>query len=486
MQQVLNEADKILMELRRRWRERELTRYVPNVKQQSFHATEAPIKLYVGANGTGKTTCIVAECSGRALGFLPWCGVQTRNPPVSVAIACQDFTHAAVDDLTPKIERFLPSSRVVKRDRLANGRIHKWHLDNGSSVGLFSYEMDPFAYEGLDFDCFAFNEPPPRSIYVPVMRGVQKKDGIVMFAMTPIGGESAWIYDELYTVAGSDPEIFQVTATHDDMFMSDKAKARFYNSLNEDEREARWDGKFRHLVGLIYKDYDSGIHCIKGGRMAQLQEWIKSPEIPKGLVVDPHDRRPFAMAWFLINPKGHVIFFREWPVDPHHSWKSCSYSVNDYAKFIADAEKEMGFEPVWRLMDPNYGVAKRSVTGESIVDRFASLGLYFDTEIHDGIEDGHLAVKEMMAWNKNAPAAEGNCPRLYITGDCWNLEYALTHYTWSDPATDSGKPAREKPGENGKDFADLLRYVAVANLGYWNPMSLALSKKPERRFRGLL
>lgn len=482
---AFSESEKILSELRRRYRERALVRYVPSRPQGILHDSDRKIRLYIGANGTGKTTWGIAEASAWCLGERPWNGSVTRVPPCRVAVVCTNFTHSALEDVTPKIEGFLPGSRVIKRHLLANGKVHRWDLDNGSTLTLLSYAMDPADLEGLDYDFVIFNEPPPRSHYVALLRGVSKRNGYLAFAMTPLGSESAWIYDELYAVAGTDPDISQVTATHEDMFMDEHSKKLFYAGLNEDEREARWEGRFRHLVGRVYKEFDSGVHVIRESLLPQVQKWVTDGTIPKGMVIDPHDRKPFAIAWFLINPVGHVIFFKEWPEDEYNSYRSCDYSVPQYAKLIFDTEKNLKISPViWRLCDPNYGIARRSVTGESIVDRFSELGLSFDAEIHDGLEDGHLAVKEKLMWDDKRPFGDDNCPRLYITPECQNLAYAFSHYCWSSKNNPDGL-LKEKVVEHGKDFADLIRYVCVSNLGYFNPHVIA-SKKASLRYRGVL
>ena len=475
----LTESERLLKEMQRRWRERALERYVPSAPQEAIHKANQYIRLYVGANGTGKTTCAIAEGCAWCLGIRPWDDSVIRLPPVRVAVAVRTFTHSALEDVTPKIEHFLPNSRVVKRHLLANGKVYRWDLDNGSTLTLLSYAMDASDLEGLDYDFVVFNEPPPRVHYIALLRGVMKRNGAVMFAMTPLGGESAWIYDELYSVAGSDPDIFQVTATHKDMFADENAKRLFYASLNEEEREARWEGKFRHLIGRVYKEYDSGAHVVRGDRLAQIEKWITDLSIPKGMVVDPHDRRPFAIAWFLVTPAGQIVFFKEWPEDDFSSYKSCDYSVPQYAKLICDTERTRQIAPiVWRFMDPNYGIARRSVTGESIVDRFSTFGLPFDTDIHDGLEDGHLAVKERLMWDARRPFGDDNCPRIFFMPGLENFAYGLTHYTWKEGE-------KNKVSENGKDFCDLVRYVCIVNPGYFDASPSEIQRVTPR-FRGVL
>lgn len=472
MREIISAAEKAIQEVRRRERERELERYRPSPKQAAFHQAPHPWRLYLGSNGSGKTTALVAEAVSYALGYRPWDGSEVKTPPVKVALVSQSFTHSNVEDIVPKIEKYLPNSRIVHRGRLANGKVHKYEVDNGSTISLFSYEMDPSAFEGLDFDFVGLNEPPPRSIYVALLRGVSKCKGKIAFAMTPIGSESAWVHDELASVAS--PDIFTVTAHIDDSFMDQAAKARFLASLTDEEKEARAYGRFPHLVGRVYREFDAGVHSLSSDLV---RSYVEDPTIPKGLVIDPHDRKPFAMAWFLVTPKGHTIFYREWPEGNYVSMKSCSFSVAEYAQLIQEIETEPGI--VWRLMDPNYGVATRAVTGESIVDRFARHCLYFETNIEDSLANGHLAVKEALLYDRDRPVSDENCPRVYITDECPNLRYAFEHYVWRDRQQDVGVRIREQPAEVGKDFADLIRYVAVSGLGYYDPTApIFVARRP--------
>lgn len=480
----LSKADRVLAEWHRRHRERALERFNPtdprnNGKQAEFLASTAKIRCYIGANGTGKTTVGMAEAVSYALGYRPWDGSTTTLPPSRVLVVCQDFTNATKEDVMPVLEQFLPESMILHVDRLANGMKHKWTLKNGSIIKLQSYEQDPFAFEGASWDFVLFNEPAPRDIYVAVLRGIAKRNGRVALTFTPIGLESAWIYDDIYTKADG-KRISVVTAEQGDSFMDEEAREMFNAALDEEEKEARVYGKFRHLQGRVYRDFDAGVHVIPRERIEAL---IADPNIPKGVVVDPHDRRPFAIAWFLVTPQDEMVFFDEHPEGEFHKMKSSRWSLDDYASILA--ERERRYSPVlWSLMDPNFGISPK-VVSKSLVDEFAERGLIFDTNIKDAVQEGHIAVANKMRYDRNRVIDAANKPSLYFCANCTNLIAAMTRYAWIDNKSAAERGFKEKPRELFKDFADCVRYAVMYGPTYVNPQEM-FKPRPGPRVAGVM
>jgi hypothetical protein len=81
------------------------------------------------------------------------------------------------------------------------------------------------------------------------------------------------------------------------------------------------------------------------------------------------------------------------------------------------------------------------------------------------IETGLQAVTSLLDWNKNEPMdAIMNTPRLFVSRRCNQVIWAMTNYT-------------NQGGEDGacKDFADLLRYMALEELRYIAPGTVKTS-----------
>lgn len=466
----LEKAQAVLAELQRRAAARNLENYRPSRVQEAMHQSPAHTRLMVAANGTGKTTAAVAEAIAFAKGFRPWNGTRTPFlPPVRVLLTCNDFAHASYSDLMPIVHKFLPESEYGKPPgRLANGKIHLLYHRNGSEIHIQSYEQAVRAFEGPVWHLAVLNEPPPRQVWIAIKRGVAKGDGFAVFAMTPVGPDAAWVRHELFVRAGDDPDIAAFTATLDESFMTTAARARFVQGLTEAERAARVYGEFSSSVGRVYLDFSNEVNVPGPEETKRLLALVGDPTIPKGLVVDPHDRRPFAMAWFMITPNNDVVWFREWPTDLYQDLRSCKMAVKDYAELIRDQEKDMA-SVVWRLLDPNYGIKSVGVTQETFQEKFGQYGLYFDAQIKDSLHEGHDAVRDLLVYDHSRPIGVGNRPKLYILPGCTNLTNSANFYAWED-GTGDGLAAREKVSEVYKDFADIKRYQAIKRLAYFNPV----------------
>lgn len=470
---AIEQARQLLEEMARRERSRALERYRPSEVQAAFHAAPERIRLFLGANASGKTTALVVEAICVALGREPWSGRILKMPPRRVMLCVSNFTHSAGEDLQTILEHFLPEDELVGTDRLANGKVHKYRLRNRSVIKLMSYEQNPYEFEGAKWDWIGYNEPPPRAIFIPCMRGIAKSDGRMAFAMTPLGADAAWIFSELYSkVDEPGSGISAVVADMDrgHSFLTPAAMADFKARLDPDEYEARVHGRFRHLMGRVYKQFDRSRHVISGqDAQDAVRRLVQDPAVPKGCVVDPHDRRPFAIAWFLVDTEGKIVFFDEWPRDLHYKMRSHHFAVDDYARLIREIEGQHGFDPVWRIMDPNFGVQRRVVSDESIRDCFDKLGLCFDTDVDDSLTEGHVAVKERL-----------NAGTLQVMPGCRNLIHSFENYCWNDAGAED-LVTKERPAEFGKDFADTVRYAVMSRPVYFNPADNAPAQSREEQ-----
>ena len=488
---LAEQVERLLAEGERRLRDSWLERYDPTQKrglQNLLIQSPARKRVFLGPNGSGKTTVAIAIASSWALGYQPWDG-STKNiptPPNDILVCCRDFTHTAMEDVIPKIEQMLAPKFIKRVDRI-NGRPHKWNLHNGSTIKLMTYEQDTWMFEGPQYHLAVMNEPPPYRLKSGIERGIAKNDGTIVYAMTPLGIESAWIHDEIVSRAGSDPEVCVVGADDidQDSFMTPEAIREFKKSIDPMEAKARLHGQFQHLEGLIYPTFNPGVHFLNADQAAEVEKLIQDPTIPKGMVVDPHDRRPFAIGWFLVTPQGDVIWYREWPTGEYHKMRSCDVSLPGYVDVIRENEAGIEDQIAWRLMDPNAGPKRNVITGESIVEALAAEGLFFDHEINDDLKTGHVQVREFLEYDTEKPIDALNRPKMYFLPGLHNFAYAFSHYAWKELRGDS-RALSEKPAEVGKDFADLVRYCAMAEPQYFDPSDMFAPADAPRLYRGTL
>jgi len=70
-----------------------------------------------------------------------------------------------------------------------------------------------------------------------------------------------------YTKADGKRIFVATVDMRDNTHLSEADILQFEKTLTEEEKEARIHGKFMHLTGLVYKDFDPDIHIIDPQRL---------------------------------------------------------------------------------------------------------------------------------------------------------------------------------------------------------------------------
>jgi len=478
------EVDAVAETFRKVMQRFKLLKYVPHQKQRWFHEAKAPIKCFVGGNQSGKTTALLAEILSWCLGEYLWSGepvIDLRGnrvkAPIRALIGAEDFVNAHAEVILPKLNELLPLDYLgVEQEKLQGRVTHKLRFPKdlgGSTIKMMSYDQEQDKWEGFTAHIFGFDEPPPEYAVIGCKRGAMRHAAPICMSFTPL--KEPWIYDQVYSnekaihidsdkdIARLGRESYAIVNVNiaDTPYLTEEAKARFVESLDEEEREARQHGRFRHLMGRVYKKFDRNIHVLPGDwdlfrKGKQGENW------PCGLVVDPHDRKPWAMSWFTVTPRDEIIWIAEWPDFDFHGTKQWHWSVDNYFDKMNEVEKDLGIQGrvIWNLMDPNFGRTQKAGTGATLEDEMNDRGRAFDTQIDDKVELGHIAVRDALA----DPA------RIFWTERCVNGIRGMEHYTWSDYRVKDGR-IKEAPMEQWKDFPDLSRYAVVYPVHYMDPMT---------------
>jgi hypothetical protein len=421
--------------------------YTPHEKQRLFHLSDKKIRLFLAGNRAGKSTAGIEEDLFHATGQYPDWYPETgkMTPPTRGRIICTDFANGMGSVIMPKIAELLPSDRIKRVNKSPQGIIVKYILNNGSIIDILTHEQDTALFEGWSGNFCHFDEPPPRDKYIACQRGLVDFNGRCWFTLTPLS--EAWIYDELYE--SKEDEIFVVEASiYDNPYLSKSSIESFERSLTPDEKEARIKGKFMHLTGLVYKQFNPDIHIINDFEIPQ--DWRI------GNVIDPHDRKPHAIIWFAVDPFDTVYFCDE-------------LEINGTIKETSDKIKiKEGKKPATlRIIDPNKGKSPAKVGSQVlIVDEFAHEGLYYNPYISDNIVEGHLNVQKYLMYDKTKPIDSFNHPKMYVFRSCRKIIHSLTHYIWDDSVKDGSRDVREKPKDLNKDFSDCVRYALIVKPRY--------------------
>jgi len=505
---LIREIEALEREKRRRNAEEFLLRYEPRSFQWDWITTDAPIRLFIGPNQSGKTTAAAEEIVADALGHRLWIphfydGVKnktykwhnkieiatpdeimqfqyTRNsPPTKVAVVGLDFQTGVAGVLAPKIFEIMnyhyeTNHKYIERVEKLQGKTpHKIYWRNGSVTVFFSCEQDTFRFESGTWDSIYFDEPPPQDKYLAMKRGTLVKDAQMSFTLTPLS--EPWIFDTLMEDAKKEGKKVHVTTfnLYDEQvdWMTLEAKQDFEREVerqNPHNVRARIYGEFTHLLGRVIEVYEEDIHYVSEDMrpIPRIKEEAGGGTLPVtfGLTVDPHDRKPWAMAWWWVDKSGEVVFFKEWPEEPFTDIKSCDLSVSDYARLIKSIEKDFDGPVRFRYIDPNAGPKINGVTRRRLVDELAIDQLYFDYKINDALDEGHDALREYLNYTEHQQ------PRLYVRHECWNINHSIQRYVWKE--NKPGLPISEKPHEKYKDFVDVLRYTVIKQPFYLDPAAL--------------
>lgn len=472
---VVQELDALIDETERRIRLKAFDRFRPHFYQRQFiDATwDHAISAWFGGNGLGKTQTAVFTALCYLRGYRPYDGKRLFEPPVHVGLWGPDFQKFHSNMTIPMILKLMP--REMWDFKYNNDRVEREFIlkENGSRLSLFSYqqhynrstgEQSPF--EGIDVKVAILDEPFEEEILPSVTRGVMKQNGKIIVTCTPL--TQPWMYEKFSIAARTSKDHYYQQNEIWDAVKSEKNPnghltkewvMRYLDDQPPDQRQAREKGIPVHLTGVVYKEYHREYHRFDPDAVEIGEDW------PKGMVVDPHDSRPFAMGWWAVAPDDCIYIFEEWPIEKFHEYRSTSMDWDSHLEVIRNIESEIPGGPdsvVWRVIDPNFGVQRKAAVGETLTDYFARHGLYFHSNVDDRIrETGHAAVHRLLRYDATKQVSADNRPRLKISTRCRNFDYAMTHYSWQRT-----KLGIERPGESAKDFADLLRYMAVFDPHY--------------------
>lgn len=432
--------------------------YIPHPKQKEFHIARSKTRVVLGGNRSGKTECGTMEAWYHASGEYPeWYPKDKRfQHPTRGRIIVTDFKKGCGEVLEPKLRKWFPNDRVVRWHRYMGHleKIKVKHISGGiSSIDIMTHEQDDMVFEGWSGHWAWFDEPPPQSKYVATKRGLVDYDGVTWMTLTPIS--EPWLWDELLERA--DDRVWSTVMTiYDNPFLTKAAIAEFESALPEEEREARIFGRFKHLVGRIYKDLDPSAHLISDEKFRTI--W--RPHFPNYFVLDPADRREQHGLWATVDPMDNIYVFDE----------LCEKGT--IAQTCATIKKREGVrwrinsEEVMRILDPNKGNTPNSVTGLKLVDEFSKGGLYFQANVNDDIRLGHLAVMERLAYNKKEPMSATNHPKLFFVKENTREAWAqMNKYVWDDWKGNSKslRSEKEAPKDINKDMPDCVRYLCMSN-----------------------
>lgn len=444
-----------------------------------FHACVSKIKGLFGGNRSGKTQegaeYVISKCREKA-NQRWWACAETFNDSVNI--------------MQRKVHSMLPKKgmRYCHYDEVNGFRHRKIIFENGSTITFKSYDQKREAFQGDDIDGIWNDEEPPYDIYKEQKMRLIDRDGEMIFTLTALKGVTELIGDlfddhevikseyselvqeELPRIIDKNGARFFMLWTTENPHISQKRLLGDIKFMSRGEIKSRIHGIPTNLQGRIYPTFNRRIHV------------VSASDLPTRLVtlyhvLDPHDRKPWAMSWWAVDKRNTAYCVREYPWGKNfNDMDSDDKSYDEYAKVIHDMEDELfqmfGRVVYKRIIDPNFGnatvqLAKR-IDGNSKttpIKELRKLGFNFE-DGYDDIESGHLQVRKALHYvEKNGVIVHQ--PKCYFLEDCENSIRHHSKYSHKDlQGADGDDKPKPQLTQKYKDFCDLSRYLFMAGAVY--------------------
>lgn len=401
--------------------------------------------------------------------------------------ACAETFSDSVNIQQRKVWALLPKNRIKygKFDEIHGFTNRKLLFDNGSIIIFKSYDQERESFQSDDIDGVWNDEEPPYEIYREQRMRLIDRDGEMIITMTSLKGVTDLIAD-LYDDHDVIESRYAPHLNKEAPRIIEKNGFRFYHlwmtenphidqaRVSEeiklmplDEITVRIYGIPINLTGKIYMKFNRNIHVIPFEDLPDLHRCTLYH------VLDPHDRKPWAMIWVAVDMTGTCYVIDEYPNRNFNDIKFDDKTYDDYAKIIRlkeDALYELGCNRVYkRIIDPNFGnktvqLAERQGGQSKTTPKKELLrrGLKFVDGI-DAIEAGHIKVRGYIYWESK----DGEIvvqPKIFFTDNCENTARHHSRYSRKDIlASDGDEKDRVKPKEKYKDFCDLTRYLCMSD-----------------------
>lgn len=354
-------------------------------------------------------------------------------------------------------------------------------LSTGSQFDILTFDQDPMQGESVTLDWAITDEPIPQRHFT-ALKARFRFGGFIIMILTPLEG-SAWMQEQLLSDERLGKDVFTIRLgaeqnciTHGRRgIMPHEALESMWQDFDEDELAARKDGLPLSLSGAVLKTYrDQNFTDAEGKFVGHVMPeltgyWLECYE--KGMftlynVVDPHDRKPFAVAWCAVFPNLDRVWIAEWPDDSmrlFHRLRSSDWGIEKYAAMIKATELAIAGRPAdYRIGDPNFMNAMKATSKSTVLQEFIAAGreiawpLTFDGTVVDDLAQGHIAMKTALG-----NPTIGVRPKKFVLAHCRNMRFGLKNYAYKESRDDS-RGLSERPEYKHKDFPDLDRYFEMS------------------------
>lgn len=437
---IISRLAEIECELEKRKEDDRLSRYNKGKrhrKQMAFHRCKKRNRWVFGGNRSGKTECGAVECMWILRGIHPY----RKNRKDVFGWAVSLSTQVQRDVAQAKILHYLPKSWIAditmlsgRRDSPAGGVIDQIKIKNVyggiSTLGFKSCDQGREKFQGSSLDFVWFDEEPPRDIYEECLMRVMDRRGEIFGTMTPLKGKT-FLYDEIYLNRKKNPEVwYELMNWEDNPFLSGKEVKLLEGALDTASLDARKFGRFSDGAGLVYPEFDEGVHVI--------EPFDFPPEWQDNISIDPGLNNPLSAHWYCADWDGNVYVVAE------------HFAAGKDIDFHAAAIKEISRRIGWRtdakgrvsaLIDS--AANQRTLASQkSVSELFYERGIDVNPDVNKDVFSGIARVKSFLKKGNG----EGD---LFIFSTCRNMIDEFKSYSWA---------AGDTPVKRDDHCMDELRY----------------------------
>lgn len=297
----------VIQEKKRRIRDRRPV-YTTRINSGQIQVHKSPkwLRGVFAGNGSGKSALAANEAIWAMKGYNPILKTFSKVPARVIIVL--DDPYKATDQWVPELQKWdtFREDQLHKRGKPYYSQVTK---DNGSELIFMSHDMDPMKFESLEADVVIFDEPPPRHIYVALVRGLRKKgtQPRVLIVGTPIA--ASWMRIELLEPweRGERPDIdcFTYGTEVNKENLAEGYMERMAATLTEKEIQIRLHGRFYDLDGLALAHlFHERTHVIP-----MPDDW--DTDNPCVIAIDPHPSKAHYAVLLGCDKNDYLYYLRE-------------------------------------------------------------------------------------------------------------------------------------------------------------------------------
>ncbi len=319
---------------------------------EALSRCDAKTILVDKGNQGGGTASIVKDYINRILGLHPIEKKNMRpNTPVRIIRFASETLPTESDEggeikntIYPQFKKFFPSY-LIKKDITARRpavTIRDYQGGKDIVVEFVSYNQDVQAQAGVQRFSIFLDENAQKSFYEEQLPRLLAADGDLIMGLTPAEGVN-WIFEDVYNRARviynsptireylskklgrvipeiqfmgeNKPNIAVIrAATDDNPTLDPRVIEEQYAGYNDTTlMEIRRYGIFHQMSGIVFKDFEHGIHVIR--RDEYFRDGIPSDWLHVR-AIDFHEHVNWAIVWVVLSNWNEMFIYNEYNPSP--------------------------------------------------------------------------------------------------------------------------------------------------------------------------